>query len=87
MKHDLDAGECPSKRGLIAHTSLVKLDIRSHLGQVGALAGREIVEDAHPIAAREQRTNQRRSDEPRATGDETGNSHGRATYPGALQTV
>ena len=59
----------------IADVALDELDVVRDVGQVLALAGEEVVEDAHAVAARDQRARDRRPDEPGAAGDEVRAGH------------
>src|SRR5262249_5708430 len=57
------------RRG-VADVPLLKLDVGRHLGQVLALAREEVVEDAHLVAARQERAHDPGTDETGAAGDE-----------------
>ena len=75
MEHDLDAGAGARRRGRVPDVALDELDVLREVGQVLALAGEEVVEDAHLVAAREQRARDRGADEAGAAGDEIGAGH------------
>jgi hypothetical protein len=53
-----------------AELALHDLDVVRDVGQVRPLAGREVVEDAHAVAAPDERPDEVRADEPAAAGDE-----------------
>src|SRR4029079_2448488 len=53
-----------------ADVAFQQLDVLGEVGDVLALAGREVVDDADAIAARDQRPRDRRPDEPRPTRDQ-----------------
>ena len=53
-----------------AQVALDDLDVVGDVGEVLAAAGGEVVEHAHPVAAREQRAHEVRADEAGAAGDE-----------------
>lgn len=50
----------------------VALDEFHPVGQVFPVSGRQVVQDPHPVAARDQRVAKMRTDEPGAAGDEVG---------------
>ena len=70
MEDELDS---PRRRvdALVApQLALHELDLVLDVGQVVAVAGREVVEHAHLVAALEQAPDEVRADESRAAGDE-----------------
>ena len=70
MEDDLDAAHGVVDALVAAELALDELDVSIESRQVGAVAGREVVEHAHVVAPREQRANDVRPDEARAAGDE-----------------
>ena len=88
VEHDLDAGAGARHRRRVAHVALDELDVARHLGQVLALAREEVVEDANPVAARQQRAHDGRADEPGAAGDRgTSSPCGQPSRTAARRTV
>ena len=61
VEHDLDAGAGARHGRRVAHVALDELDVARDLGQVLALAREEVVDDAHPVAPRQQRARRSRS--------------------------
>ena len=70
MEHELGAADGRVDTLVAPQLSFDHLDVRLEAGEVRAASGREVVEHAHLVAAREQRSNEVRADEARAAGDE-----------------
>ena len=70
MEDHLDAADRAREQRVVADVAFEELDAIGDVGEVLALAGREVVDDANAVAARDQRARDRRSDEAGAAGDE-----------------
>ena len=66
MEDDLDAAHGRVDALVRAQVALDELDVVLEPGEVGPAAGREVVEHADVVAAREQRADEVRADEPAA---------------------
>ena len=70
MKDDLDTAHRPRQGIRIAQIADDQIDVAGHVGEIGAAAAREIVEDAHPGSVGKQSPREMRSDEAEAAGDQ-----------------
>src|SRR5829696_3167113 len=70
MEDELDAARGGVHALVAAEVAFHELDLIPHVREVGAVAGGEVVEHPHVVAAREQRADEVAADEPAAAGDE-----------------
>ena len=70
MEDDLDAAHGRVHALVRAEVALDELDVVLEPGEVRAAPGREVVEHAHVVAAREERAHEVRADEAAAARDE-----------------
>ncbi len=70
MEDDLDSAYGVVDPLVAPELALDELDVPIEPGQIGAVAGREVVEHAHVVAPCEQSANDVRPDEAGAAGDE-----------------
>ena len=66
VKDRIDAVRCSFNSRGIGHIGVDNVRRRMKIREVVALAGAEIVEDSHPVAAGRQRFHEMRTDEARA---------------------
>ena len=75
MEDDLDAADGVVDALVAAQLALDHLDVVLETVEVGAVAGGEVVEDAHRVAALEQGVDEVAADESGASGDEDPAAH------------
>ena len=70
MEDDLDSSYGVVNPLVAPELALDEVDVPIEPGQIGAVAGREVVEHAHLVAPREEGANDVRADEAGSAGDE-----------------
>ena len=70
MEHEIDIAHDLIQCGAIADVPFDESDTASEPDDVFSRAGKQIIEDDHLLAFREERSGDVRSDESRSTGDE-----------------
>ena len=70
MEYIINAEHELAQQSEVGKVAKTQLDPLARRGQIIEAAGPEIVDDAHAIAARDQRVHQVRADEAGAAGDE-----------------
>src|SRR5205814_4386184 len=79
MEHDLDVARRRVHALVAAQLALDDLDVTLEIGEVGAVPGREVVEDDDVLAEIQQAADEVRADETAAARDEDSATHATAS--------